>query len=97
LEKFAGLYESEAYGMARVVCENGGLVLRLGRLTSLLRHSQSNAFFIDTFSILSRLPLTFLVDKNGNVDEMRLSGITEFKRVGEKSVLSGRFAKAKSG
>ena len=85
LEKFAGLYESEAYGMAWVVYEDGALGLRLGRLTSSLRHSQSNVFFINTHSILNRLPLTFIVDGNGNVDEMKLLGITDFKRVVEKT------------
>ena len=84
MENFAGLYESEAYGPARVVFEGGALTLRLGRLTSPLRHSQGNVFFIDTYSILNRLPLTFIVDGNGKAAEMRLLGITEFKRVIEK-------------
>lgn len=84
LERFAGLYDSAAYGPARVVLVDGALTLRLGRLTSPLRHFQANTFFIDTFSILNRLPLTFVVDGSGNVAEMRLLGITEFKRVEEK-------------
>lgn len=83
-ENFVGEYESAPYGPARVVLEDGALVLRLGRLTCPLRHSQSNAFLLDTPGILGRLPLTFIVSAPGRVDEMRLLGITEFKRIIEK-------------
>jgi hypothetical protein len=84
LREFTGTYESEAYGPARVDYKDGSLVLRLGRVTCLLRHSRSNSFLLDTPGILGRLPLTFVVDGKGAVAEMRLLGITEFKRVIKK-------------
>jgi CubicO group peptidase (beta-lactamase class C family) len=84
LERFAGAYDSEAYGPARVVIKDGAVELRLGRLTCPLRHSQGNAFLIDTPGILGRLPLTFIVSRSGEVAGMRLLGITEFKRIVEK-------------
>ena len=84
LERFAGAYDSEAYGPARVVVKDGVIELRLGRLTCSLRHSQGNAFLINTPGILGRLPLTFIVGENGEVAGMRLLGITEFKLVDER-------------
>jgi len=67
-----------------VVHKGGLLALRLGRLTCSLRHSQGNAFLIDTPGILGRLPLTFIVSGSGEVAGMRILGITEFKRIVEK-------------
>jgi len=84
LERFAGAYDSEAYGPARVALKDGLLELRLGRLTCSLRHSRGDAFLIDTPGILGRLPLTFVVRGSGEVGGMRLLGITEFKRIVEK-------------
>ena len=84
LERFAGAYDSEAYGPARVVVKHSVVELRLGRLTCSLRHSQGNAFLINTPGILGRLPLTFIVGENGEVAGMRLLGITEFKLVDER-------------
>lgn len=84
LEKFAGVYESDAYGRAVVNCADGRLVLRLGRVTAGLRHLQGNMFLIETHSTLGRIPMIFMDNGNGNVDRVQLYSITDFKRVAEK-------------
>ncbi|MFA7420401.1 MAG: DUF3471 domain-containing protein [Melioribacteraceae bacterium] len=84
LEKFAGFYESNAYGKATILYEDGKLKIKLGRITSFLRHLVGNMFLMNTSSILRSIPISFATNNSGNADKFTLYGVTDFIRVEEK-------------
>jgi len=84
LENYAGLYENDLYGQARVTSENGQLKIHLGRIESLLVHRQANAFLIsEPIMYVGRMPVFFIPNKEGVIHQFKLLGIIDFRRVPE--------------
>ena len=85
LVKYSGLYENDLYGQARVVYEEGVLVLHFGQILSPLEHRQKDTFRIQTpLLYIGRYPVVFLVNHGGIVDQLRLPGIADFQRLIQK-------------
>jgi CubicO group peptidase (beta-lactamase class C family) len=87
LEKYAGDYQSEMYGDARIAFENGKLMAHFGpNFNGELEH-----WNYDTFRIIWRDRMegksfvTFRLNKQGKAEGMNIEGITEFTRVPEKT------------
>ena len=84
LDKYAGVYQNDMYGEAKVSFENGKLVLQLLNDTSDLSH-----WHYDTFQAASRDTVRgknfvmFVLDTQGRVDELRIQSLASFKRVAE--------------
>jgi len=84
LENYAGLYENDLYGQARVTSENGQLKIHLGRIESRLVHRQANTFLIsEPIMYVGRMPVFFIPNKEGVVHQFKLLGIIDFRRVPE--------------
>ena len=82
LEQFAGTFESEIYGQAVIVQQGGSLRVTLGRLRCPLLHVQGNTFiFAQPVMYIGRMPITFVVDKDGEVEVMKLLGGILFKKM----------------
>lgn len=86
LGKYAGTYDNEMYGDAKVTEENGKLVLRYGpAFTGELEH-----WHYDTFRVTWRDPMlgkgfvTFTLDAKGKTSEIKVEDLADFKRVPEK-------------
>ena len=87
LDKYAGTYQDEMYGEAKVAQEeNGKLVLHYGpTFTGDLEH-----WHYDTFRVtwrdrtLGKGFATFTLNAQGKVAEMRVPNLTDFKRAPEK-------------
>ena len=81
LPRYAGTYLDSMYGVATVQVEGPKLVLRYGTMTGDLEHWQH-----DTFRSLWRQRhqgktlVTFGLDADGKVDEMKVEDLAEFKR-----------------
>jgi CubicO group peptidase (beta-lactamase class C family) len=95
LEKYVGVYQNEMYGEAKVAVENNRLVLRLLGDTSELEH-----WHYDTFQALSKEPIrgknfvTFVLEIQGKVDELKVHNLASFKRAPEPiKAVAGRSAK----
>ncbi len=85
LVKYSGLYENDLYGPARVVYEEGVLILHFGQILSALEHLQKDTFRIQTpLPYMGRYPVVFVTKYNGIVDQLRLPGIADFQRVIQK-------------
>jgi CubicO group peptidase (beta-lactamase class C family) len=87
LEKYAGDYQSEMYGDAKVTFEDGKLVAHFGpNFTGDLEH-----WNFDTFNVKWRDRMegktfvTFRLNKQGKAEGMNIEGIAEFKRAPEKA------------
>ncbi|MGQ9647483.1 MAG: serine hydrolase [Thermodesulfobacteriota bacterium] len=85
LEAYAGTYFDNAYGTVQVREENGSLVLEFpGAAMGDLKH-----WHYDLFRLYLRAPdplpmfVTFSLDQTGKVQEMRIEGVADFKRVQE--------------
>ena len=86
LEKYAGEYQSEMYGGAKIAFENGKLVARFGpNFTGDLEH-----WNYDTFRVTWRDRMegkgfvNFKLNTQGKVEEMNIEGLAEFKSAPEK-------------
>lgn len=86
LGKYAGTYDNEMYGDAKVTEENGKLVLRYGpAFAGELEH-----WHYDTFRVTWRDPMlgkgfvTFTLDAKGKTSEIKVEDLADFKRVPEK-------------
>jgi uncharacterized protein DUF3471/beta-lactamase family protein len=86
LEKYAGSYQSEMYGDAKVNFENGKLVTQFGpNFSGDLEH-----WNYDTFRVTWRDRMqgkgfiSFRLDKQGKVNEMEIENIADFKRARAK-------------
>jgi CubicO group peptidase (beta-lactamase class C family) len=85
LEKYAGTFQSEMYGEAKVELENGKLVIHFGpNFTGDLQH-----WNYDTFRVVWRDPMegkgfvNFRLNTQGKVDVVNIEGISEFARLPE--------------
>ena len=85
LEQYAGTYENEMYGEARVAHENGRLVLRrFLEFNGPLEHWHYDTFRVQYEQARQGKPmLTFTLDPNGKVSGLLLEGLPAFKRVAE--------------
>lgn len=93
LEKYAGTFESDMYGVTKVALENQKLVVRFGpNFTGDLQH-----WHYDTFRVTWRDPMqgkgfvSFRLNTQGKADVMSIENLSEFTRVPEpdpKSVTS---------
>jgi hypothetical protein len=84
LEKYAGTYEHELYGEARISLENDRLVLSFGAgVEGALEHWESNAFMVHwTDPMFPEILLSFeLGAAGGEVDKLKLGTVGEWKRV----------------
>jgi CubicO group peptidase (beta-lactamase class C family) len=86
LENYAGDYQNEMYGDAKLVTENGRLVLKRGAyFTGDLEH-----WHYDTFRVTWRDRqqgkgfINFRLNSQGKVETMNMEGLAEFTRVPEK-------------
>lgn len=85
LEKYAGLYENEAYGEAKIELKNSKLTFQIGKIVGPLSHWHYDTFVVGLPSSLSPgFMATFTLNSRGKVDELKLSGIGEFKRISDK-------------
>lgn len=87
LEKYAGAYQSEMYGDAKVTLEKGKLVAQFGPgFTGDLEH-----WHYDTFRVTWRDRMegknfvNFRLDSKGKIEEMKIEEIADFKRAPEKA------------
>ena len=86
LENYAGDYQNEMYGDAKIVMENGKLQLQRGaNFTGDLEH-----WHYDTFRVIWRDQqmgkgfVNFRLNSQGKVEAMNMEGLAEFTRVPEK-------------
>jgi len=84
--KYAGTYDNEMYGDAKVTEENGHLVLRYGpAFVGDMEH-----WHYDTYRVTWRDPMlgkgfvTFTLDAKGKTSEIKVEDLADFKRVPEK-------------
>jgi CubicO group peptidase (beta-lactamase class C family) len=87
LEKYAGDYQNEMYGDAKVVFDNGKLALSRGpNFTGSLEHWHYDVFRV-TWSDrqMGRGLVSFRLDHRGRVAEMNMENLAEFTRVPEKA------------
>jgi CubicO group peptidase (beta-lactamase class C family) len=81
LGRYAGTYHDSLNGDAEVRKEKDGLVLQFGTLVADLSHWQ-----YDTFEAvwrqrrLGKSPVTFTLDSDGKVDELKAVGLADFTR-----------------
>ena len=82
LDKYVGTYENAMYGPAKVLMENGGLVLDFNpSYIGDMKHWQ-----YDTFEVvwhdksLGKDFVTFTLDVDGHVNELRWEGLAVFRR-----------------
>jgi CubicO group peptidase (beta-lactamase class C family) len=83
LEKYAGTYQNEMYGEAKVTLEDGRLILRYGAaFTGELEH-----WHYDTFQakwrgdlLLGKSLVTFTLNNLGKVEEVKVQPLGDFKR-----------------
>jgi len=87
LEKYAGAYQSEMYGDLKVTLETGKLVAHYGQaFTGDLEH-----WHYDTFQAKWRDPMlgkgmvSFTLNSQGQVAEVKIDGLGEFKRAPDKA------------
>jgi len=86
LDKYVGAYEHNAYGKAIVALENGKLTLQIGKIKGTLNHWHYDTFQLGSPSSLSPgLQASFILNARGKVDELRIPGVADFKRVSEKN------------
>ncbi|MBA4123510.1 MAG: serine hydrolase [Acidobacteria bacterium] len=85
-EKYAGDYQSEMYGDAKIASENGKLTLRFGpNFTGDLEHWHYDVFRV-TWRDRSegKAFVSFRLDRQGKVEAMNIENIDDFKRAPEK-------------
>ena len=81
LERYAGTYHDSANGDAEVRKEKDGLVLQFGTLVADLSHWQYDTFeAIWRQRRLGKSPVTFTLDSDGKVDELKAVGLADFTR-----------------
>ncbi|HKZ03103.1 MAG TPA: serine hydrolase [Pyrinomonadaceae bacterium] len=82
LERYAGTYQSDMYGEAKVGFENGKLITRFGpNFTGDLEH-----WHFDTFRVIWRDRMqgkgfvSFRLNKQGKVDQLNIENLSDFTR-----------------
>ncbi len=91
LEKYVGTYEDPMYGEAKVSLENGKLVAKYGAaFTGDLEH-----WHYDTFqtkwrdvAITGKMMISFALGTNGQVTEMKIEGLADFRRAPDKAAVA---------
>jgi hypothetical protein len=79
--KYAGTYADSFAGEAMVRREASGLVLQYGRLVADLAHWQYETFqAVWRQRRLGKSYVTFTLDDTGEVDEMKVAGLVDFRR-----------------
>jgi CubicO group peptidase (beta-lactamase class C family) len=88
LAKYAGNYQDEMYGEAKVRLENGALVAQYGAAFQ----GELEHWHYDTFrakwrdvSITGRMNVSFTLNSRGEVAEMKIEGLADFKRMPDKA------------
>jgi len=86
LEKYAGDYQSEMYGRAKIASENGKLVARFGpNFTGDLEHWHYNTFRVTWRDRMQgKAFVNFRLNTQGKVEVMSIEGIADFTSVPEK-------------
>lgn len=88
LEKYAGSYEDDMYGEAKVKFENGKLVAQYGKaFAGELEHWHYDTFQVKwrDISIVSKGMISFTLDAQGKVAQMKIENLAEFKRMPDKA------------
>jgi len=87
LEQYAGPYQSEMYGEAKVDLENGKLVARFGpNFIGDLEHWNYDTFRVRWRDVMQGKGfLAFRLNKQGKVEEMEIENIADFKRAPDKA------------
>lgn len=82
LEKYIGSFENKAYGEAKVSMENRTLLMQVGKYKGTLSH-----WHYDTFQFTIQAPgspklmVAFTLNAAGKVDELKVQGLADFKRI----------------
>jgi hypothetical protein len=87
LEKYAGTYQSDMYGDLKVTLENGKLVARYDKaFAGDLEHWHYNTFQATWRDrMLGKGMMNFMLNSQGQIAEVRLDGLGEFKRAPDKA------------
>jgi CubicO group peptidase (beta-lactamase class C family) len=82
LDQYAGSYQDEMYGEAKVIEEQGKLTLRYSETFSgVLEHWHYDTFRVKWSNpVLTEAFVTFTLNAQGKVEEMKVSGLADFKR-----------------
>jgi CubicO group peptidase (beta-lactamase class C family) len=81
LERYVGTYHDSVNGDAEVRKEKDGLVLQFGTLVADLSHWQYDTFqAIWRQRRMGKSPVTFTLDGDGKVDELKAVGLADFAR-----------------
>jgi len=92
LDRYAGTYESALYGTARVTFENGTLRLDRGpAFQGTLEHWHFDTFRADWgHPRLGKSFVTFRLDRDGNVAELSLEDVGDFRRADPRPAAAAR-------
>jgi CubicO group peptidase (beta-lactamase class C family) len=87
IEQYAGLYQSEMYGDARITATNGKLVFHYDApMTAELEHWHYDTFHVKwPNAIMGEASITFSINAQGKVDKVDVRGLGEFKRAEDKA------------
>jgi CubicO group peptidase (beta-lactamase class C family) len=82
-EQYAGAYQDEMYGEAKLIEEQGKLTLRYSpTFSGALEHWHYDTFRVKWSNpVLTEALVTFTLNAQGKVAEMKVSGLADFKRV----------------
>lgn len=91
LEKYAGVYQNEMYGEAKVSLDNNRLSLQMLGDTGALDHWNYDTFQVTAQDrIRGKTFVMFVLDAQGKVDELKVPGFVSFKRVPDKGDSTGK-------
>jgi CubicO group peptidase (beta-lactamase class C family) len=90
LEQYAGVYQDEMYGEAKVTVEQGKLALRYSETFSgALEHWHYDTFRVKWSNpVLTEALVTFTLNAQGKVGEMKVQNLADFKRAPERAAAS---------
>jgi hypothetical protein len=90
LEKYAGDYEDEMYGEAKISFENGKLMLQRGpNFVGDLEHWHYDVFRVSWRDRqMGKGFISFRLNREGKVAEMNIENLADFKRVPEKKAVT---------
>jgi CubicO group peptidase (beta-lactamase class C family) len=84
LAGYTGVYEEPAYGRAEVVLDEGVLVLKWNRFKPRLEHFHFDTFTTQGEEVLDGVAVVFTLGADGEVEQMKVPGVADFKKVGRK-------------
>jgi hypothetical protein len=90
LDKYAGTYQDEMYGEAKVTEEQGKRMLRYSAaFTGELEHWHYDTFRVKWSNpVLTEAFVTFTLNTQGRVDELKIQNLGDFKRAPERAAAS---------